>query len=280
MHRPVVLRCTIPGIAGGTRAGVRPISAKPHGRPYPDQSLELRLYLVSAAFSGNSRYLGSHAVKPAGHSRVCAADLAARPPVEILCQFDPVAYGSLASPHRHRRHYRGEPRLSRHVRDRVRLFAMDLELGGLHVPDPACGKNLARLKGRAADLNERSRDHIFRLDRYPDPARRDRAALLSGLQFRSPDAHVERALAAMADMRFLKADHQRAKLRQTEPLRHLAAQHPALGISSRAAFAGDDKHERQAVAAGALQETEQFAMGSGLRHAVQVEPGIDLLPPA
>ena len=36
----------------------------------------------------------------------------------------------------------------------------------------------------------------------------------------------------------------------------------------------------QAVAAGALQETEQFAMGSGLRHAVHVEPGIDLLPPA
>jgi hypothetical protein len=92
--------------------------------------------------------------KPAGHSRLCGVDLAARPTVEILCQFDHVAYGRLASPHRHRRHCRGERRLSHHVRDRVRLFAMDLELGGLHVPDLACGKNPARLKGRAADLNE------------------------------------------------------------------------------------------------------------------------------
>ena len=76
------------------------------------------------------------------------------PPVEILCQFDRVAYGGLASPRRHRRHSRCEPRLSHHVRDRVRLFAMDLELGGLHVPDLACGKNPAKLKGRDADLNE------------------------------------------------------------------------------------------------------------------------------
>src|SRR2546421_3755453 len=29
-----------------------------------------------------------------------------------------------------------------------------------------------------------------------------------------------------------------------------------------------------------LQETEQLAVGARLRHAVQVEPGIDLLPPA
>ena len=43
-------------------------------------------------------------------------------------------------------------------------------------------------------------------------------------------SHVERALAAMADMRFLKADHQRAEFRQAQPLRHLAAQHAALGF--------------------------------------------------
>jgi hypothetical protein len=119
---------------------------------HPDQSLELQLYLVSAAFSGDSRYLGSHAVKPAGHSRVCAVDLAARPVVEILCQFDPVACGRLASPRRRRRHCRGEPRLSHHVRDRVRLFAMDLELGGLHVPDPACGEDAAGQQGGSADF--------------------------------------------------------------------------------------------------------------------------------
>ena len=38
----------------------------------------------------------------------------------------------------------GERRLSRDVRDGVRLFAVDFELGGLHVPDPACGQDLAR----------------------------------------------------------------------------------------------------------------------------------------
>ncbi len=42
-------------------------------------------------------------------------------------------------------------RLSRDVRDRVRLFALDLELGGLHVPDAACRENAAGVEGRAAD---------------------------------------------------------------------------------------------------------------------------------
>ena len=41
----------------------------------------------------------------------------------------------------------GVPRLFRHVRHRVRLLAMGLELGGLHVPDPARGQGAA---GRAA----------------------------------------------------------------------------------------------------------------------------------
>ena len=34
----------------------------------------------------------------------------------------------------------------------------------------------------------------------------------------------------MADMGFLEADHQRAEFRQAEPLRHLTAQHAALGL--------------------------------------------------
>ena len=50
----------------------------------------------------------------------------------------------------------GESGLSGDVCDRVRLFAMDFELGGLHVPDPACGQDAARLAGRAADINGRS----------------------------------------------------------------------------------------------------------------------------
>src|ERR1700726_2065928 len=69
---------------------------------------------------------------------------------------------------------------------------------------------------------------------------------------RSPDPHVKRALAAMADMRFLKADHQRAKFRQAQPLRHLAPQHAALGFgSAHFALTGDDKDKSQAVGMGA-----------------------------
>ena len=84
----------------------------------------------------------------------------------------------------------------------------------------------------------------------------------------------------MADMRFLEADHQRTEFRQAQPLRHLAAQHPAFGFGADFALAGDDEHEGQALAVGALQEAEQRAVGAGLRHAVQIEPGIDLLAAA
>jgi len=43
-------------------------------------------------------------------------------------------------------------------------------------------------------------------------------------------------------------------------VRHLAAQHAALGVTSNLALAGDDEHEGQAVVVGALQETEQKPM--------------------
>ena len=75
----------------------------------------------------------------------------------------------------------------------------------------------------------------------------------------------------MADMRFLESDHQRAEFRQAEPLRHLAAQHAALGLGTDLALAGDDEHEGQAVAMGALQKAEQRAMRARLRHAVEVD---------
>ncbi len=98
---------------------------------------------------------------------------------------------------------------------------------------------------------------------------------------RARDPYIERALAAMADMGFLEADHQRAEFRQAEPLRHLAAQHAALGIQATdLALAGDDQHEGEPVMVGALQEGEQHPMGARLGHAVQIEPRIDVLPAA
>ena len=63
-------------------------------------------------------------------------------------------------------------------------------------------------------------------------------------------------------------------------MRHLAAQHAAFGFGSDLALAGDDEDECQAVAVGALQEAEQRAVGAVLRHAVQIEPCIDLLAAA
>ena len=59
----------------------------------------------------------------------------------------------------------------------------------------------------------------------------------------------------MSDMSFLEAYHQRTEFRQAQPLRHLAAQDPAFGFTSRcASFTGDDKHERQSLAVGAMQK--------------------------
>ncbi len=78
----------------------------------------------------------------------------------------------------------------------------------------------------------------------------------------------------MADMGLLEADDQRAELRQAQPMRHLTAQHPALGVTGDA-LAGDDKHEGQAIVMRALQKAEQHPMRAHLRHAVQIEPRVD-----
>ena len=64
---------------------------------------------------------------------------------------DPGALRGLASARRRRRPCAGERGLSGDVCDGVRLFPVDLELGGLHVPDPARGQDAARLASRAAD---------------------------------------------------------------------------------------------------------------------------------
>lgn len=82
----------------------------------------------------------------------------------------------------------------------------------------------------------------------------------------------------MADMRFVESDHHAAKLRKAEPLRHLTAQHPTLRFRSHgAALAGDDKNDTHPVGLRVKQEIQQHAMGFGLRHAMQVEPRIDIL---
>src|SRR5882672_8394491 len=110
----------------------------------------------------------------------------------------------------------------------------------------------------------------------PGPTFPDHA--LSASDPRAPDPDVERALPAMADMGFLEADHQRPEFRQAQPLRHLAAEHAALRLCSHLALAGDDEHEGQPLMMRALQKSEQGVMGADLRHAVKIEPGIDLVP--
>ncbi|MGY4599729.1 hypothetical protein ACVWXL_007475 [Bradyrhizobium sp. GM22.5] len=180
-----------------------------------------------------------------------------------------------ASPSRGRGACRRQPRLSRDVRDGVRLFALDLELGRLHVPDPARDEDAARSSRDAADSGGRSEDKYLWPDRHTDPARRNRAAVLIS---RSPDPHVKRALAAMADAGFLEPHDEGAEFRQAQPFRHLTAQHAAFAAAS--ALAGDHEHKGQAVMVGAVQEAAQRAVGTHLGHAVQIEPRLDLAAPA
>ena len=68
--------------------------------------------------------------------------------------------------------------LSHHLCHRVRLFALGLELGGLPVPDPACGEDPAGVARGAADTGRRSNDVRARLDRHRHPAGGNRAAVL------------------------------------------------------------------------------------------------------
>src|SRR5258708_40295341 len=91
--------------------------------------------------------------------------------------------------------------------------------------------------GGTADPGARPEDQAVRLDRDARSAGRNRQALLTGeLDPRAADPHIERALATMADMRLFKTDHQRTKLGQAQPARHLAAQHPAFAFSAHFAL--------------------------------------------
>ena len=89
----------------------------------------------------------------------------------------------------------------------------------------------------------------YKADGLPD--QRPAMTLLS----RAPHPHIKCALAAMTDMGLFEADHQRAKLRQAQPFRHLASQHPALGVrSNAAALSGDDQHKAKAITTRALKK--------------------------
>src|SRR5882757_10929863 len=100
----------------------------------------------------------------------------------LLREPDRCARKRSAPPARRRRTDRREPRLSRDVRDRVRLFALDLELGGLHVPDAARREDAAGLEGCAGDSIRRPQDDDLRLDRYANSTRRNRATVLAIFQ--------------------------------------------------------------------------------------------------
>jgi hypothetical protein len=105
-------------------------------------------------------------------------------------------------------------------------------------------------------------------------------AFLSGSGSGTPQAHIERALSTVTDMRLVETGDQRAELRKVEPSRDLPAKHAALGARIvRSTLAGDDKHECKTVARGGLQKTQQRTMRPRLRHAMQVDPGIDVFSP-
>jgi hypothetical protein len=83
----------------------------------------------------------------------------------------------------------------------------------------------------------------------------------------------------MTGMRLVETHDQRAKLGESKPLRDLPAQYAPLGVQPpRAALAGNDKHEGEAIARRVLQKLQKGSICPRLRHAMQVDPGI--IPPS
>src|SRR5262245_6566227 len=96
---------------------------------------------------------------------------------------------------------------------------------------------------------------------------------------RFPDAQVERALPAVADMGGLEADHIGTEFGEAQPQRHLAAEHAALAvvIAAANALAGDHQGEARAVALRPPQKADERGMRLALRHAVQIDARVDRL---
>ena len=112
-------------------------------------------------------------------------------------------------------------------------------------------------------------DLLFRLFRH------DTFSLIA----HPPQAHVQRALAAVFDTGILETDHKRAKLGQRQPVRHLALEHAALaGALAAHTFAGNHQHQPRLARAGLAQETQQGRMRFALRQPMQIElPSIVIL---
>ena len=140
---------------GGAGSGVHRLSAKPDGRPLANQAAELWLYLVPAAVEGSCSIPGQRLPHNLLGIPVFALLIWLHTPIWRYFR-NLIAALSIDV---HRRIVIAaivsrQPRLSRHVRDDVRLFEVDFELGGVPVLDPACGEDTAGFKGGVADIGE------------------------------------------------------------------------------------------------------------------------------
>jgi hypothetical protein len=85
----------------------------------------------------------------------------------------------------------------------------------------------------------------------------------------------------VTDVSLLEADDEATKLRQAKPLRHMATKDASLRLrAGRSSLPGDDKNERHAIGVGVMQKIQQRAMGSRLRHAMEIETRIDIFSAA
>src|SRR5215211_7029185 len=85
---------------------------------------------------------------------------------------------------------------------------------------------------------------------------RRRRALLRLYGARPAQPHVKRAFAAVTDMGGFEAEHEAAKLRRVEPVRHQAAEHAAFAerIGALFSLAGDHKNDPCPSRLGGAQE--------------------------
>jgi len=81
----------------------------------------------------------------------------------------------------------------------------------------------------------------------------------------------------MRDVGFIKTDNKWTELRQREPQWNLPPQYTALalGISRRSSLPGHDEDEPCAIPLRAAHEMYERIMRLALRHAVQIDLGID-----
>src|SRR5436190_23451580 len=88
--------------------------------------------------------------------------------------------------------------------------------------------------------------------------------------------YIERAGAAMGDVRLLDREHIGAQIRQREPERHLPPQHAAAALRIGAAFAGDHQNGPEALTLRPMQKAQKRRMGLVQRAAMQVNAAVDL----